>query len=303
MKGLQKGGRVFFILALILGSWGCSKCSTDHVKSMEFNNTGVEYFRRKLFSQAIRDLSKAVSIDPNNEEAHFNLSLVYMETKQWQPAAEHLKKAISLNSEDPMYYYKLGMCYQELNQLEEAKRQYQKAIELDKNLYKAHYRLGSVLQAQYMEGKLPDLHLLAQKALQKYTDAINLNPRFGMGYNKLGMFYADLGFLDHSLQVLRIGAEINPRDAQIHNSLGTVYQQKRMLQEAVFAFRKSLEIDPTLCTAIYNLGMTYVELKQKENARLYLEKFTNMCGQKARPDYVKAASDRLFEIITGEEVR
>ena len=85
-----------------------SDCSKAHVRSMEENNICVEYYQKKLYPQAVDHLNRAITLDSNNEQAHFNLAQVYIATSQWQDAATHLQNAIALNDKVADYHYKLG---------------------------------------------------------------------------------------------------------------------------------------------------------------------------------------------------
>jgi len=275
---------------------GGAKCSRDHVNSVEMMNKCVEYQRRKLYPQAIRDCNKAVSLDPENEKAQHNLAMVYMETKDYDQAAHHLQKAISLNATIAIYHYQLGEVYQWLGQYEQSESALKKAIEIEPSLYKAHYRLGRV----YEEMDEP------QQAMQKYTDTLQQNSRFFDAYRELAGVYHDYGFLPQAEQVLRqglLGLEGRGEElAVIHHRLGIILEEKKDYENAVKEFRAALELIPALEDAIFSLGWTYSHF-DVEKARIWLEKFVQNANQKTRPDYVMAAQARLNEIASGTPVQ
>lgn len=268
------------------------KCSREHVQSVEMMNKCVEYHRRKLFPQAIRDCSKAVSLDPENEKAQHALGVVYIETKEYDQAARHLQKAISLEGNVPLYHYQLGEVYQWMGQHEQAAQALQRAIELDDSLFKAHYRLGVV----YEEMDDP------QQALQKYTDAINKNPRFFEAYRELGSLYADFDFLGQATQVLDEGVKAlagrADETAVLRHLKGTVLAEKKDYEGAIKEFKAALELKPHMQDAMFSLGWSY-SYTNPENARIWLNKFIQSATQKTRPDYLAAAQARLTEIEVG----
>lgn len=280
---------VFCTLGTVLSG---GKCSREHVQSVEAMNSCVEYHRRKLFSQAIRDCTKAVSLDPDNEKAHHNLGMVYIETKEYEQAARHLQKAIALSSDVPLYHYQLGEVYQWNGQPEQAEAEYKRAIELDASLYKAHYRLGRV----YEEMDDP------QQALQKYTDSLMGNPRFFDAYRELGSLYADYDFLDNAKQVFDEGIKAlegrGDELAVLYHLKGTVLAEQKDYEAAVAAFKQALEMVPNMEDAMFSLGWTYSYVN-KENAKIWLEKFLASASQKTRSDYLAAARARLSEIENG----
>ena len=269
-----------------------AKCSREHVQSVEMMNKCVEYHRRQLFPQAIRDCTKAVSLDPDNEKAHHNLAMVYIETKEYDQAARHLSKAVSLDGSVPLWHYQLGEVYQWAGKPEQALSSLQKAVELDPTLFKAHYRMGVV----YEEMDDP------QNALQKYTDAIMKNPRFFEAYRELGALYLDFHFLSQAEQVFSEGitalAGRGEELAVLHHRKGTVLAEKKDYEGAVAEFKQALELKPNMEDAMFSLGWSY-SYTNPENAKIWLEKFSQSASQKTRADYLSAAAARLAEIENG----
>jgi tetratricopeptide (TPR) repeat protein len=279
----------FCALLIVAVAMGCGR---EHVESVQAMNSCVEYHRRELFQQAIRDCSKAVSLDPNNEKAHHNLGLVYISTKEYDQAARHLSKAVALNDKVGLYHYQLGQVYFWAGQFEQAATSLEKAIQLDESLFKAHYRLGNVYTA------MDD----PQKAMQKYTDALSRNPRFFDAYRDLAALYADYGFPSQAVQVLDEGIkalEARPDDLAVFYHLkGTVLADQKDYERAVEEFRKAIEIKPSMEDAMFSLGWSYSYVN-KENAKIWLQKFLSSASQNSRPDYLSAATARIAEIENG----
>jgi tetratricopeptide (TPR) repeat protein len=288
------GRKVIFTICAIgtFLSISGAKCSREHVQSVEMMNKCVEYHRRQLFPQAIRDCSKAVSLDPENEKAHHNLAMVYIETKEYDQAARHLSKAISLDGSIALWHYQLGEVYQWAGKPDQAVAALQEAVKLDDSLFKAHYRLGVV----YEEMDDP------QNALQKYTDAVMRNPRFFEAYRELGAVYADYHFLDQAEQVYTEGLKAlqgrGEELAVLHHRKGAVLADKKEYEAAVKEFREALEIKPGMEDAMFSLGWSY-SYTNPENAKIWLQKFVQSASQKTRPDYLAAAQARLAEIENG----
>ncbi|MCP4675421.1 MAG: tetratricopeptide repeat protein [Deltaproteobacteria bacterium] len=286
---------VISALGMLLSLMGM-KCSREHVQSVEMMNKCVEYHRRKLFSQAIRDCSKAVSLDPENEKAQHALAMVYIESKEYEQAARHLQKAISLEGGVAIYHYQLGEVYQWMGQPEQAATNLKKAVELDDTLFKAHYRLGRV----YEEMDDP------QQALQKYSDALTRNSRFFEAYRELGSLYLDFSFLNHAQQVFDEGLKaLEGRGEQLavlHHFKGTVLAEKKEYEGAIKEFRAALELKPGMEDAMFSLGWSYSYVNP-ENAKIWLGKFMASASQKTRPDYLAAAAARLAEIEVGTPIQ
>jgi len=273
-----------------------SKCSREHVMSVEAMNECVKFQRRKMFPQAIRDCSRAVSLDPDNDKAHHALALVYVDTKEFDQAARHLQQAIALKGDVALYHYQLGEVFEWMNQPDQAVASLERAIQADPTLYKAHYRLGRVYQ------KMDN----PQKAIQKFTDTLQRNARFFEAYRDLGTLYDEVGFQSNALQVFDEGIKaLEGRGddlAVLHHLKGTVLADKKDYEEAIKEFKAALEIRPKMEDAMFSLGWSYSYVNP-EYAKTWLKKFVESASTKTREDYVAAANQRLSEIETGKPLQ
>jgi len=289
MKRLE--ALVVGILLALVGLGG--DCSRARVESMNQMNEGVIYAQQKRYVEAVEKLERATAIDGTNDQAYYNLALVHIDQTKFDRAKEDLQRAISINPEVAGYHEKLGTVLIELEDWAGAKAAFEKAIEVDDSLFKAYYKLAQV----YEEMEDP------QQALRMYTQAIEKGPRFLEAYSQLGRLYADLGYLDHSAQVLQSALQVaqpgTQEEADIHHLLGTVYQQQRNYDQAIEEFRAALDIEPGMRDALFSLGWTYSLQNQREEARRFLKKFVDVAGAEAPPHYLKAARDRLSELEQG----
>ena len=100
-----------------------------------------------------------------------------------------------------------------------------------------------------------------QSALQRYTEASRRARASCRPTTRSGALYADLGYLDHAVQVsqsaLKVAQAGSEEAAKIHNLLGTIYQQQQKFDLATQEFRAALEIVPGMRDAIFSLGWTY----------------------------------------------
>lgn len=273
-----------------------SGCNRDNVYSVEMQNSCVQFHSKKMFPQAIRDCNKAVSLDASNVTAQHALAMIYFETKEFAQAARHLQKAIALDPNAAIYHYQLGEAYQWMEQWSQAEGELKRAIELDDTLYKAHYRLGRVYEMLDRP----------QEAMQKYTDALMKNGKFMDAYRDLGLLYLAYSFLAQADQVFREGVKAldgRPDEVgEMHQWLGQVLIEKKEYEAAIKELKLALEMKPDMVDAMFNLGWAY-SFVNKENAKIWLEKFTQSANQKTRPDYLSAASARLAEIQEGAVIQ
>ncbi len=286
MRRVERWLLGIWIIGLLTGG----NCSRARVESMNHMNEGVVYAQQKRYVDAVKSLERATAVDPTNDQALYNLALVHVELRKFDRAKQDLSRALKVNPEVAGYHEKLGTVLIELGDWNGAKEAFENAIEKDETLFKAYYKLAQVLE------ELDD----QQGALHRYTEAIQKGPRFLEAYAALGALYADLGYLDHSVQVLQSGLKVampnTEEEANLHHLLGTAYQQQSKHELAIRAFRSALKIVPGMTDALFSLGWTYAEQKNTEEARRYLKKFVDIAGAEAPAHYLKAARDRLGEL-------
>src|ERR1044071_1575277 len=75
-KALVIGGLVLF-----LGT--AANCSRARVESMNKMNEGVVAAQQKRFDDAVKLLDSAANIDPQNEQAFWNMAIVHMEMRKY----------------------------------------------------------------------------------------------------------------------------------------------------------------------------------------------------------------------------
>lgn len=277
-------------VALMFGLGG--NCSRARVESMHKMNSGVAAAQQRLYVDAIDNLGQATVLDPTNEEAFYNLALVHMEMEHWEEAEENLNSAIALSADVAGYHYQLGSVRMKQEQYDEALAAFAAALEKDPTLFKAHYK-----RARCFELADPPNH---QQALEEYTQAIIRGPRFLEAYSQLGRLYADRGYLEEALQVLKGSIQVahpgTVEEAQVHELMGTIYHEQQSFEAAVDEFRAALEIAPTRASALFSLGSAYDRLGNREEARRYYGRFREAAGGDVPQHYIDAAMTRLSEL-------
>lgn len=286
------------LLALLTGG----NCSRERVESIQHMNTGVNAFLERRFQVATEELQRASVVDPTNDEAFFVLANVYLELEQFENAEESIEQAIRVNGEVAAYHEKLGTVRQFREDYAGATEALERAIEIDPSLFKAYFKLGQVLEWQARDPRQSQDNVRAfnQRALEKYSEAIERGPRFMEAYIALGGLYYDLRFFDESVAVLRSGLEValegTEEEANLHHNLGTSLERQGNTEAAIAEFLAALEITPNHSNALFSLGWAYSLTGEQDEARRYLNKFIRVATQGGPAAYVQAARDRLSEL-------
>jgi len=111
------------------------------------------YYRvRKLFSEAIGELGKALELDPNYGGAMELFAYLYMDTGDTEKATEYLKKYSTINPGDADPFVAMGDLYFRVGRLDEAIASYREALKI-----KPDYGAGEwIAYIQAVKGDYPD---------------------------------------------------------------------------------------------------------------------------------------------------
>jgi serine/threonine protein kinase len=126
--------------------------------------------------QAISLFEKSIQLDPNSEQAHFQLGMVLMRQKDYAAAIESYENVIELNPEFPDTFFNLGFIYAVSKNYVRAEEMYSRVVELRPN---------------YLDEALFNLALVQNKLDKKdesranLEEAVKINPQNELAKNYL----------------------------------------------------------------------------------------------------------------------
>jgi protein O-GlcNAc transferase len=238
-----------------------------------FNISGACYAGLGQLDNAIINYEKALSINPNYSEAHYNLAGTLQELGQLDGAVESYKKSLSLNPNHAEAHNNLGNTFQKLEQLDSAITSYQKSIAIKPDYVEAHYSLGTTFQEL---GQLDD-------AVKSYETVLVIKPNFAEMHNNLGVILNKLNKKDAALKSLKRALAIKPDFAEAHNNLGNVLKELDQQDAALKSYKKAIAIKPDFAEAHNNLGNVLKNLEQLDAAVKSFKKAIAI-----KPDYFDA---------------
>ena len=125
----------------------------------------------------------------------------------------------------------------------------------------------SVRQAQLRNPDLPQVHRIAglldahegryDQAVADYLRAIQLDPRNGDAYRRLGEAYQGNDQRQEALAVFRKAIEVDPQQYRNYRDLGYLDFQQARYEDAVAQFRRAVELAPDEPLIHYMLGGAY----------------------------------------------
>ena len=179
--GAVTAGALLFLLtgaAMQLQYWRNSVTLFGHTVAVTRNNIMAEYnlaealARQGDEAQAVVHYQRALAIEPNSVEAHYNsqaqahynLGLIFREHKQWAEAEAQFRACLRSDPNLPRVRSNLGVALVGLGRVDEALEQFRTAAHLDSGRT-GQAQLLATLDAAYAEaGRFDDAIVAAQKA-------------------------------------------------------------------------------------------------------------------------------------------
>lgn len=236
-------GTWILALTLSLAVVPVGACATvegeeDEVKDAEWHyKMGKGYFENHRIHLAIRELRKALEMDPKMAEAHFILGFIYSGRKKYERSIDHYKKAINLKSNFHSARNNLGSVYLDLNRWKKAAKVFETLLEsptyptpelAHNNLGWAHYNLDNY-----------------SKALKHLEMAVFLKPRMCLAYNNLGLTHQAIGHQSKARKQYRSAIRKCPDNyAEPHFNLAKMLQDRGDMAKAQKHFKRCVELKP-----------------------------------------------------------
>ena len=214
---------------------------------------------------AIKAFRRAIFINPQNADAHYNLGVLLRNQGHLNDAVENYIKVTAIQPDYINAHYNLGNILKELGRLEEAASSYQTVLSIQGDHIDARNNLGTVLQDL---GRPED-------ALAIYHSALEIKPEYAEGLTNFGNALQDLGRFEESITSYTKALKIQPGNARTHCNLGKAYEELGQLNEAIKSLRMALSLTPNYAEAHCNLGAVYKGMGQVEKS---VKSFRNAVG-------------------------
>ncbi|MCL2063765.1 MAG: tetratricopeptide repeat protein [Candidatus Cloacimonetes bacterium] len=139
-----------------------------------YYNIAILYNETGSIENAMEVLDRALSINPEYEEAHKLYAEIAYDNRMFEKAIEHLLIVTEMDPEDEESSRRLALSYQRTGQLDRAIERYLAIIASDSSNSRAYLNLANAYRAMALE--LPnDAQRLNRQALQAFEEALRLN--------------------------------------------------------------------------------------------------------------------------------
>ncbi len=208
---------VIFILS------GCNK-SPD-----EYFQEGLQQYNTGNFSEAIKNLSKAVDLEPENVKARFFLGMSYKNIGDVKKAVEQIDYSRQLNPEDFFILLNLADCYMKLGIFEQALKWVRESLKIKPDFMDSHLLLG--------------VALLKSGNTQPAKEEIDF--------------------------ILKVTDKDNDSymNSQAKFTLSEIYMKDAKYQDCVTVLKELLQKEPDSPLYIYSLGLAYAKMNDQTNLK------------------------------------
>ena len=168
------------------------------------------------FSEGLIANKKAVELDPEDAEAHYNLGNSLAALKKPTEAEGAFKQAIALKKNDAHAHNNLGVTLQALGRLEEAESSCRQAIAFNPDYAEAHNNLCNLLIAK---GAF-------LSALDSARESVRLNPRLPSALLNMSALHCASGDITSAIETMLTATEIEPENQEFKSLLAVLEARK-----------------------------------------------------------------------------
>jgi len=114
-----------------------------------------------------------------------------------------------------------------------------------------------VAQKWYEQGYVSQETNKIDQAIEFYTQAIKLNPKFFQAYNNRGVLYRVKGEHNRAIRDFNEVIRQKPNSVEAYINRGTIHIDKKDLDNAIVDFNEAIRINPNIAMTFANRGAAY----------------------------------------------
>lgn len=267
----------------------------DRRNKHALNLLGVLCVNTRRPQEAVDLISRALSVDPDDAQAHANIGLAYKDIARPRSAVKHLAESVRLDPTNPVVFGNLGNVLRLLDQPGKAIRAYDSAIRLQPEFAECWSNLAAALNetGQHEAGlkaaaKAIELNpRLAQaynnrgdiyleqarytEAMQSYEKAVELDPAYTAALINMARVQRDIDDSEAGMQTLEAVLRREPENADALHVMGVLHEQMGDRESAASCFKRAIAIVPDMTVSHYNLAQIRGRPSSDEELRAMLD--------------------------------
>lgn len=241
---------IYFVLFSVLHDYTSRRKSTRTVSMVAVAGLAVffavsSFTGAKVWKNSSTLWTKVIEEYPKAHLAYYNRGTAFFDRQFYLESIDDYKKTIELKPDFAESYLNMGVAYKELGMFQESLATLSQAISIKKDPV-CYFNRGSVYGAMN----------LFDEAINDFTMAIKLNPRYAEAFNFRGVSYGNKGLNQQATADFLRAISIDPDYADAYKNLGVSFLLQGMTPKACESFHKARELGSREAT---QLIVTYCE--------------------------------------------
>jgi len=222
---------------------------------------GVIYFNEHKLADSLKFIKRALLVNSQFSEAHFNLGNTYMALGKLIEAKGSFQKAIEIKPSYIDAYNNLGTVLRSLADFQTAQKTYEIALQIAPS-DRLWFNYGNVLADQRF----------FDKAKVAFKHALKFDPQQCSVWDALGSLYAVQGHYQDALPCYKQAITCSPEFANAHSNISYAMLKLNRLDEGLFHANKAVELDSNSISALTNFGSALAYTGSFTEAAIQLKK-------------------------------
>ncbi len=222
-----------------------------HIMQNSKLNQGDKFYKEGKTHEALQCYYDYLWAEEPTAEIYLKIANCNKLLNDIENAFEYYEKVLKSEPENIEALLNIADTYRRLNKTENSIKTYDKILTLypdaDNSIHKSATKYKNEVISNVVSKM--GVNFLRQQnydaAIQKFKEAIDLNPENHKNYSNIGVVYIKQGQTEKAIAWMQKAVEINPEYIKAYFNLGTLLLNTGKFQSAVNSFNHALEIDPT----------------------------------------------------------
>jgi tetratricopeptide (TPR) repeat protein len=251
------------VAMLLIVATGC-KGNPEKAKK-KYLESGLAYVDKKQYDAAVIQFKKALQVDPNYADAHYQLGLALLrqgnDKQHLTQGYFELNQAAKLDPKNLKARLEMGNLLWARTDFKKAAEQARTVLQQDPNSAEAYALLGTSLFAQ----KEP------AEALEAYNKVIELKPNQASGYMNRGVLYASMRKDAEAEADFKKAISLDPKNLEGYANLSRFYQYKQDLPQAEQVLQQGIKNNPDAPANYLRLAGLLLQQNRPQDAETVLQ--------------------------------